>query len=239
MANPQKENGYTAIANEILEKVINLPLLGSEFQMLFFIIRKTYGFHKKEDIISLTQFEKGTGLSRPTVVKTIKNLVIRKMVVKGALLGNKISFSFNKDYDKWVVNTALLVKHNGLNSKHRLTETSKHRLTHKRKKDITKETAKGVNPLIVEIIKLFEGVNPACKSLYGNTTQRQACQDLIDTYSFEVVSKAISFLPKNNSTPYKPKATTPLQLWQRWQDIKNAWQQEKATTNKNKPNYIL
>lgn len=88
------------------------------------------------------------------------------------------------------------------------------------------------------IIKEFEKINPACKRMYGNLNQRKACIDLIDTYGFDDVMKAIPFLPRNNTTPYKPKANTPLQLWQKWQDIKEAWAKEKLTT-KNKPNFIL
>lgn len=110
MANPQTENGYTKIANEILEKLVNTPLLGSEFQVTLFVIRKTYGFNKKHDIISLTQFEKGTGLSRPTIIKTLKNLMARNIVRNIKLPKNKIAYRFNKNYDMWTVNTPLLVK---------------------------------------------------------------------------------------------------------------------------------
>lgn len=142
MANPQKENGFTPIANEILEKVVNMPLLGAEFRIMFFIIRKTYGYHKKQDRISLTQFEQGTSLSRPTIVKAIKNLMVRNMIVKIYLPGENTGYSFVKDHEKWVVNTYLLVKGKWQTSKDVLTETSKDVLTHKRKKDNTKEIAK-------------------------------------------------------------------------------------------------
>jgi len=128
MASPQKENGFTPIANEILEKLVNTALLGSEFQILYCIIRKTYGFQKKNDWISLTQFESATGLSRPTVVKSLKNLVSRNMIMKS----DKCYYSFNKNWESWVVNTALLVKHNDKNSKARLTDIGKDGLTHKR-----------------------------------------------------------------------------------------------------------
>lgn len=80
---------------------------------------------------------------------------------------------------------------------------------------------------ITEIIKLFEAINPACKRYYGNITQRKACKDLIDTYGFDEISKVIAFLPKNNSTPFMPKANTPLQLWDKFQSIKDSWQQVK------------
>lgn len=147
MSNPQKENGYTAIANEILERLVNTPLLGSEFQVLLFIIRKTYGYRKKADRISLTQFEKGTGLSRPTVVKTLKNLMVRNMVVKIYLPDGKEGYTFIKDHEKWVVKTHLLVKGKWSDSKDVLTETSKDVLTHKRKKEIIQKKENSLNYL--------------------------------------------------------------------------------------------
>lgn len=135
MASPQKENGFTPIANEILEMLVNACLLGSEYQVVFFVLRKTYGWKKKHDIISLTQFEKGTGLSRPTIVKTLKNVLIKNLLVKASLPYNKYAFSFNKNYETWVVKAPLLVKSKGIYSKDALTETSKDALTHKRKKE--------------------------------------------------------------------------------------------------------
>ena len=145
MASPQKENGFTPIANEILEALVKAGLLGSELALVLFVIRKTYGWKKKHDIISLTQFEKGTGLSRPTVVKTLKNVLTKKLVVKTPLPSGKYAFSFNKNYETWLVKAPLLVKSKGVYSKDALTDTSKHALTHKRKKETIQ---KGVNKML-------------------------------------------------------------------------------------------
>ena len=133
MANPQKENGYTAIANEVLEALVKVRLPPSEKDVLFFIIRKTYGYNKKEDRISLTQFEKGTELSRPTIVKALYNLIVRNMVVKAGL-----PLRFNKDYEKWVVNAGLLVKSKHEFGKGGFTKIGKGGFTYKRQKK-TKE----------------------------------------------------------------------------------------------------
>lgn len=158
MANPQKENGYTPIANEILEKLVNTSLLGAEFQVLLFIIRKTYGYHKKQDRISFTQFEKATGLSRQTINKTIKNLISKGMIVKIYLPENNLGYTFIKDHEKWVVKTHLLVKGKWSTSKDVFTKTSQHVLTHKRKKENTKEIVVNDTPysLKEEIKKLEE-----------------------------------------------------------------------------------
>ena len=219
MANPQKENGFTPIANEILEQLVRVSLLGSEYQVLFFIIRKTYGYHKKRDTISLTQFESGTGLSRPTVVKTLKNLMTRNMVVKIYLPDQQIGYSFVKDHEKWVVNAHLLVKDKWVTSKGTLTETSKGTLTHKRKKDITKDNSNAVALRGITImIEAFIKVNKACADFYGNTTQRKYTQKLIETYGEEKVMRVVSALPALNQKLYH-KATTPKELWDKWAKI--------------------
>ena len=74
MANPQLENGYTRIANELLEAIIRFPFNGSQLRLFLFLIRKTYGYQKKMDNISISQFVKATGLNRRTVVRELKRL---------------------------------------------------------------------------------------------------------------------------------------------------------------------
>jgi phage replication O-like protein O len=110
--NLQIENGrYTRIVNEVLEQLVKRSLLGSELSLILFVIRKTWGFNKKEDIISLTQFEQGLGLSRHTVINTIKNLVSKKMIVKRSIPATQqISYSFNKYWQQWLVNPPALVQ---------------------------------------------------------------------------------------------------------------------------------
>ncbi len=235
MASPQLINGYTSIANEIIEHLGNTSILGSEFQVVLCVLRKTYGYHKKEDRISLTQFEKWTGLSRATVVKALKNLVIRNILVKTAIP----TYKFNKDYETWVVNTAKLVKHNDLGSIDRLTKIGIDGYTYKRKKEITKETmAKETeyNPKGAELIKSFELINPAVKRMYGNTTQRLACNDLIGTYGFERVKTVIEkTLPKTNKMEYMPSITTPYMLFLKWSQLES---QINKLKNKKKQNVI-
>jgi phage replication O-like protein O len=224
MACPQKENGFTQIANEILEKLAFAGINGSEYRLLLVVFRKTYGFQKKKDKISLSQFQKFTNMNRANVVRTIKTLVAKRILLKE---GN--TYIFNKNWEEWVVAKRLPSSQKDTPpSSQMATKSSSQKDTHKRKKEIeTKEMLSKESGLIPQVIKLFEGINPACKRYYGNTTQRKACQDLLDTYGFEVISGVIAFLPKNNSTPFMPKANTPLQLWDKFQSIKDAWLQQK------------
>jgi len=236
MANPQKENGYTSIANEILEHLFLAGINGSEYRILLVVIRKTYGFQKKRDRISLTQFQKNTLMKRTKVVKTIQSLLEKKIILK-----ENNEFIFNKNYDEWIVgkrgSTQMVTSPQKVTtaSSQKGTKSSPQKGTYKRKKEtITKETS-GYNPLGAEIIKFFIEINPACKRMYGNTTQRQACDDLIETYGFEEVSKVIGILPKTNKIPYFPNITTPDQLWKKYQNLKVKLEQKKEEIISKKP----
>jgi phage replication O-like protein O len=104
MANPQAENGHIDIANEIVEALARVRLSGEEVQVLWVILRKTYGWHKKEDAISLSQFSELTGLSRQHVLRAIKKL-LPKMVITVSNNGNRHpnTYKFNKNFDDWKV----------------------------------------------------------------------------------------------------------------------------------------
>lgn len=118
MASPQKENGHIDIANELVEKLATLHMSGNEWMIWWVVLRKTWGWQKKEDRISLTQFQKSTGLSRPSVVLAIERLVAKNVLVAKPLpLGKE--FSFNKDYETWtssekatssIINTKVVAK---------------------------------------------------------------------------------------------------------------------------------
>ena len=70
----QLEDGYTRIANEILEKLSNTYLSPYEWQVLMFIFRKTYGFGKKADWIANSQLVEATGIHKSHISRTLKKL---------------------------------------------------------------------------------------------------------------------------------------------------------------------
>ena len=96
MANPQLEDGHTRIANELLDKLVQLHLSPNQWQILFFVIRKTYGYRKKVDYITNTQIVHGTGIHKAHVSRAMSNLVGRKILTRnGKLIG------LQKDYEGW------------------------------------------------------------------------------------------------------------------------------------------
>jgi len=102
MANPQKENGYTAISNEILEAIYCYKLSGHELRMLLLVLRKTYGFNKTEDAISLSQMQKELSLSKTRCSQVINKLQLQNIVtVTENINGIGKKYKFNKDFEKW------------------------------------------------------------------------------------------------------------------------------------------
>jgi len=102
MANPQTENGFTKIANEILEALIRTSLSGQELKIALLVIRKTYGFSKKVDFISLTQMAKALACSKIRCAQVVKNLEAMKVLtVNENINGVGKSYRFNKDYSRW------------------------------------------------------------------------------------------------------------------------------------------
>ena len=102
MASPQKENGYTAIANEIMDALIASELAGQDFKIALLIIRKTYGFNKREDSISLTQMVLATGMCKVRCSQVVNRLQLMKMLtVTENINGIGKKYKFNKDFEKW------------------------------------------------------------------------------------------------------------------------------------------
>ncbi len=96
MANPQPDK-YTALSNELYEQIIRLPLTGYQSRVLHAVIRKTYGFKKKNDRISLSQLSELTGIAKPHVSRALRELSQIKIITKD---GNKVGI--NKNYESWL-----------------------------------------------------------------------------------------------------------------------------------------
>jgi hypothetical protein len=87
-----KVPSHTQVPNEIFDELMH-DLSGAEFKVLCYIARRTYGFHRIEDSISLKQIcdgiltrdgrrlDHGTGLARSTAVVAIRGLVNRRLIL--------------------------------------------------------------------------------------------------------------------------------------------------------------
>ena len=91
---------YTRIENDILEKLTQMNLSGSALGCALVLLRKTNGFNKLQDGISLSQFVKLINRSKPTVCKALKELQLVKicLLVKKGRSGKEYNvYAFNKN----------------------------------------------------------------------------------------------------------------------------------------------
>ncbi|MFS7357594.1 replication protein [Rahnella inusitata] len=90
------DDGYTRIANELLEAIAGADLTARQLKVMIAVIRKTYGFQKKLDRIADIQIAELTGLSRQNVNKAKKELLSMHCLLMD---GNRIGP--NKELSAW------------------------------------------------------------------------------------------------------------------------------------------
>lgn len=103
MASPQKENGYTSIANELLEQFYRRRFSASQLKILLLVIRFTYGFNRKTASLSNAFIAAGTGIHEVTVSKEVGTLLrdnVLKLHKKPTFHNSRI-IGINKDYEGW------------------------------------------------------------------------------------------------------------------------------------------
>ncbi len=106
MANPQIKNGYTRIANELLEAICRLDISGNEMRILLYIIRRTYGFNTSYAEIPLSDISCAVGMRREHIQKALKKLSGKKIIEVRTYGGSKSqTISVIKDYQRWNVET--------------------------------------------------------------------------------------------------------------------------------------
>lgn len=98
------DNGYTRIANELLEAIASADLTARQLKLMLAYVRKTYGFNKKMDRIADEQISQLTGLSRQNVNKAKKELIsMNCLIYEGSQIG------INKEVSAWRFSKCLQV----------------------------------------------------------------------------------------------------------------------------------
>jgi phage replication O-like protein O len=100
MRSPQIENGHTRIANELLEAMMHFDFSKRQYKVLLAVIRKTYGYGKKEDDLGITQLAKLTGLDPAHAARTVRELVSMGVLIRREGRYAHV-ISLEKDYSHW------------------------------------------------------------------------------------------------------------------------------------------
>lgn len=100
MASPQLERGHTRIADELFEAMIRFDFSKRQYKVLLAVIRKTYGYQKKADVISSGQLAELTGLHSPHCRAAVQELVAIG-VLRVEKVGQYQRIELIKDYEQW------------------------------------------------------------------------------------------------------------------------------------------
>lgn len=74
------DDGYTRLANDILETAYKIRLNGNAMSVLLAVVRMTYGWNKTRDRIAGVQIADATELSESEVSRAISQLVERNII---------------------------------------------------------------------------------------------------------------------------------------------------------------
>lgn len=236
MDSPQLENGYTQIANELMEAFGRSRIPGEARQVLDVILRKTYGYRKKSDWISLSQFVQLTGMRQAHVCRAVNKLLGMK-IIERKQKKNGSNYSLNKDYGEWTVPNKGVPKKiirgvpklviRGVPNKGHTKETiTKERFTKEtmapKSRKIEKTLSAEMYNEIYRVIDSFEPVNVHWDTLHESTKQYDAAMRMLRIHGIDAVLAQVKRLPVSNKIKFFPRIYTPVQLEEKWESLQNA-----------------
>jgi phage replication O-like protein O len=97
MASPELSNGFTPIANELLEAILRTPLSSREQKCLLAVARETYGWSRKAKTVTAYRVATLTGMQRTQAARALSGLKQRNILLNGAG-----GIGLQKNYEAWI-----------------------------------------------------------------------------------------------------------------------------------------
>lgn len=96
------DDGYTPLANLILEALAMAKMSGVQKGLCMFLFRRTYGWGIKEDEITLNEFAEGVNSSISYVSKQLKQLIEWNVIIRTKYEPGKTpTYTFNTRVAQW------------------------------------------------------------------------------------------------------------------------------------------
>ncbi|MEN6462213.1 MAG: replication protein [Syntrophomonas sp.] len=96
------EDGFTRIANLLLEALALARLNGVQKGICLFLFRRTYGWNRSEDAIALSEFAEACDSSRAYISRQLTALIKKNIIYRVAYQPGKISvYSFVTNITHW------------------------------------------------------------------------------------------------------------------------------------------
>ena len=250
MANPQKEDGYTDIANEIMDYLCQFRIPGEVRQIVDCVFRKTYGFHKIDDFISNSQLCEMTRMTKGNVSRSLSKAITHKLVIK---TDNKLRI--NKNYDEWIPFKKVIKTDNRNQEKVIKSETkvikSETDLTPEKlskvrdtkpitkpnitkpiiSKDISGKPQDKRNPDLQSLIDFSDSIGFAIQGTLKDN--RFFAYNLLRKFGLEKSKRAVEYAVNARGKPYAPTINDFPSLYRKIGDLINFFEKEKHERNKN------
>ncbi len=97
------EETFTRFPNFILEQLMSFDLSGREFKIVLAVIRKTYGFHKTAEELSLKTLSKLTGINKGDISTVVNSLMEREIIfeIEKPDFFSGRTITLNENVNKW------------------------------------------------------------------------------------------------------------------------------------------
>jgi phage replication O-like protein O len=103
VADVQLEQGFTRLANSLLEALTAARLPGAHVAVVLAVVRRTFGWRRSSALISIADLVSDTGLEERTVRRALADLTAWGVVRRGDSVGRSARISIAKDFEAWEV----------------------------------------------------------------------------------------------------------------------------------------
>jgi len=183
---------YTQVPDDLFDELMS-ELSGSELKVLLYVIRRTFGFKKETDHISLSQMvngiikkdgsiqDKGTGLHKDSVIKAVKSLVFKGVLIKNRKTSDQHGYTATE--------YALNIRNNTLSEYPTRGDVRKNRQALPEKSDTQETTKQDIDITLSKTVDNSEALQE--KELLGQIMV--VCRD---PQSFNFYRKIVKEVPK-------------------------------------------
>ena len=89
------------IPKRVIDALIRFRVPGEQMQVLLYIVSQTLGRDKNRAAISLSQFQKATGINKRNVLRAVDGLVEKNLIDAIKDNGSAKTYRLNKNYSSW------------------------------------------------------------------------------------------------------------------------------------------
>jgi phage replication O-like protein O len=101
VASPQCENGYTKVANELLQSLYKYVTNPTWLRISLLVIRLTYGYRRKEVMTNVKSFATSLCLTQDYVKNCLIEMGIARLIFIEFKTIQNFKVVLNKNYEEW------------------------------------------------------------------------------------------------------------------------------------------